>query len=178
MRSLLRSAVLVATAAVSLAGALPAVQASPAGAQVAQARAATAQYHDFSAATDAGRIELFDLNNISCIDNPAGAMGVHYVDLSLVPDGEVDATQPEAVIYEPQADGTNRLVAVEYVVLASQWAEHHTGTPSLFGQPFELVHAGNRYGLPDFYELHAWLWRNNPAGMFADWNPQVSCANG
>lgn len=48
--------------------------------------------------------------------------------------------------------------------------------PSLFGQEFELVPAGNRYGLPDFYELHAWVWKHNPNGMFHDWNPTVSCA--
>jgi len=36
---------------------------------------------------------------------------------------------------------------------------------------------GNRYGLPPFYELHAWIWQNNPDGMFKDWNPSGSCAS-
>lgn len=174
MRRLLT--VLVTVVASSAALAAPA-SASPTGSQLAAARAATAKFHDVSVAVDQGRFELHDLAGISCIDNPAGAMGVHYVLGSLVGDGEVDATQPEAVIYEPQADGSSRLVAVEYVVLASDWAQHHSGVPSLFGQDFTFVAAGNRYGLPDFYELHAWLWRHNPAGMFEDWNPKVTCDN-
>jgi hypothetical protein len=45
----------------------------------------------------------------------------------------------------------------------------------LFGQEFELVPAGNRYGIPAFYELHAWIWKFNPLGLFADWNPRVHC---
>lgn len=174
----MRRLLVILTTAVAVSACLAApANAAPAGSELARARAATAQYHQLSRAEAAGRFELHDLAGISCIDNPAGAMGVHWVDGSLVGDGEVDATTPEAVIYEPQADGSSRLVAVEYVVLASDWAQHHTGTPSLFGQPFELVHAGNRYGLPDFYELHAWIWQHNPAGMFEDWNPEVTCAN-
>jgi hypothetical protein len=49
--------------------------------------------------------------------------------------------------------------------------------PSLFGQRFTLIPLMNRYGLPPFYELHAWIWNNNPSGMFNDWNPRVSCEN-
>jgi hypothetical protein len=47
--------------------------------------------------------------------------------------------------------------------------------PTVLGQRLRLVPAGNRYGLPDFYERHLWLWRNNPSGIFQDWNPKVSC---
>ena len=100
-------------------------------------------------------------------------MGIHFVDPRLLVDnGVIDAAQPEAVIYEPTASGM-RLVAVEYIVFASDWKG--ADPPSLFGQEFEFVPAGNRYGLPDFYELHAWLWRHNKAGMFNDWNPAVTC---
>lgn len=81
-------------------------------------------------------------------------------------------------MYEPQADGSKRLVAVEYVVLQSAWrAAGHSQPPSLFGQQFTTVPAGNRYGLPEFYALHVWAWKTNPAGMFATWNPDVTCAN-
>lgn len=48
-----------------------------------------------------------------------------------------------------------------------------TRPPELFGQRFTLVEEGNRYGLPAFYELHAWVWKRNPAGVFADYNPPV-----
>jgi hypothetical protein len=44
------------------------------------------------------------------------------------------------------------------------------------GQVFNYVGAPNRYRLPAFYELHVWAWRHNPAGMFADWNPNVACS--
>ena len=69
-----------------------------------------------------------------------------------------------------------RLVALEYVVFQDAWrAEHATGKPQLFGQKFELVKEGNRYGLPAFYELHLWAWKHNPSGTFEDWNPRVTC---
>jgi hypothetical protein len=143
---------------------------------VSSARAATASFHDLSVAVAAGwNIHLYDVNGIDCIDNPAGGMGIHYVNGALVGDGAVDATTPEALVYQPMPDGSMKLVAVEYVVLRADWDATHSDPPSLFGQQFELVLAGNRYGLPDFYELHAWVWRNNPAGMFEDWNPKVTC---
>jgi hypothetical protein len=103
-------------------------------------------------------------------------MGVHYVKGALVGDGAVDAATPEALVYEPQRNGRLRLVAVEYVVFQDAWDAAHSSPPSLFRREFELIGAGNRYGLPPFYELHAWLWKHNPSGMFEDWNPRVSCA--
>ena len=143
---------------------------------ISQVRAATAAFHDISVAVAAGwSIDLHDVNGIDCIDNPAGGMGVHFVNGSLVGDGVIDVRTPEAVIYQPGPGGSMKLVAVEYVVIAADWDAHHKHAPRLFGQTFELVPAGNRYGLPDFYELHAWIWKHNPAGMFADWNPNVTC---
>lgn len=165
-----------AVAAVVLAGVLAA--AGPAGASdpLAGARAATAGYHRLSVAQDAGyTVEVEDLDHLTCISDPngTGGMGVHYVDPNrLLDHGVVDAEHPEAVIYEPTSHGP-RLVAVEYLVFASDW--QGAQPPALFGQPFEFVPAGNRYGLPDFYELHAWLWHNNQSGMFSDWNPAVTC---
>jgi len=93
-----------------------------------------------------------------------------------VGDAAVNAATPEALVYEPQRNGRLRLVAAEYVVFQSAWDEAHSSPPVLFGREFELVEAPNRYGLPSFYELHAWIWKHNPAGMFDDWNPRVSCA--
>lgn len=102
---------------------------------------------------------------------------MHYVNGGLVGDPAVRARTPEALVYEPGPNGRMRLVAVEYVVLQSAW--HDAGNaspPSLFGQQFELVTSPDRYGLPAFYELHAWIWKHNPSGMFNDWNPRVSCS--
>jgi len=141
-------------------------------------RDATAAYHRLHRAVAAGwGTELADLAGITCIADPdgTGGMGVHYVDVSRV-DGSLDPLRPEALIYAPDRSGGRHLVAVEYVVIRSGWeAAGHTAPPALFGRTFELVPAGNRYGLPDFYELHAWIWRANPLGMFNDWNPRVHC---
>jgi hypothetical protein len=139
---------------------------------LAAARAATARYHN----AHPGYSLLTDAAGIACIDNPGeGGMGIHYVNSALVGDGKVSAATPELVVYEPLAGGRQRLVAAEYVVLQAAWDAQHDEAPELFGREFELVQAGNRYGLPAFYELHAWLWQHNPAGMFEDWNPRVTC---
>jgi hypothetical protein len=141
-----------------------------------KAREATAGYHNVAAAQDDGYGLFTDAAGIACIDKPGeGGMGIHYVRGALVGDGAVDQLTPEALVYEPQENGRLRLVAVEYVVFQADWDAHHDSPPSLFGQEFELVEAGNRYGLPPFYELHAWLWKHNPRDMFDDWNPRVHC---
>jgi len=152
---------------------------SPANAGAADlstARAATAQFHQTATATAAGYGEFRDAANIACIETPGvGVMGIHYVNGALVSDGVVDAASPEALVYQPLANGQRRLVAVEYIVFYSMWAG--ASKPSLFGQEFKLIGSTNRYGIPAFYELHAWVWQNNPSGMFKDWNPSGSCAN-
>ena len=159
------------TAAVATAG----------GNGLSAARAATAPFHQLSTAEAAGyTAEVRDLNGVACINDivgHTGGMGIHFLNPSLF-DGNVDESQPELVIYEPTKNGGMRLVAVEYLVLKSAWEAAHPGAsaPTLFGQPMELVPAGNRYGLPDFYEMHAWIWKNNTLGMHNDWNPDVTCA--
>ena len=141
------------------------------------ARAGTAGYHNNHAAVAAGYGLFKDAAGIACIDNPGvGTMGIHYVNGALVGDDVVDATTPELVVYEPTKNGRLRLVAAEYVVFQAAWNATHSSPPSLFGQQFTLTPAGNRYGIPAFYELHAWVWKHNPSGMFQDWNPRVSCA--
>jgi hypothetical protein len=138
-------------------------------AALAATRAATAAYHDLSTAEAAG-YGLFP----GCFAHAEGGMGVHYVDFSSVADGKVDPLKPEALVYEPLRGGGMRLVAVEWVVIAASW----TGSepPSVFGQPLEYVDTPNEFGLPPFYELHAWIWQPNPLGMFHEWNPAVTCA--
>ena len=110
-----------------------------------------------------------------CVSGPEeGAMGVHYVNASLVDDGLLDAAKPEALVYEPQ-NGRLRLAAVEYIVLAEQWDAANDHPPILNGQHFHYVGAPNRSGLPAYYELHVWAWKRNTHGTFADWNPKVNC---
>ena len=174
MRVLLRQAALTGLLALSV-GASPALAAASAPgadqAAFARVRAATAAYHDLSAAEAAG-YGLFP----GCFSDPTGGMGVHYVNFSSVGDGTVDPMKPEALVYEPLAGGGMRLVAVEYVMIAASWQGQ--GTPSVLGHPLTFVPAPNEFGLPDFYELHAWLWQPNQLGMFNEWNPAVSCPGG
>jgi hypothetical protein len=163
---------------VALGAAMAACTATAAASErLSTARAATAGYHNVNAAIAAGYGLFTDAEGIACIDQPgAGGMGIHYANGALVPDGAVDARTPEALVYEPQRNGRLRLVAVEYVVFQEQWDLAHDSPPALFGQEFQAVSSVNRYGLPAFYELHAWLWKKNPSGKFNDWNPRVSCA--
>lgn len=173
----LRAALTAAMSAAVLAAAGSPATATPSDATLA--RQATSGYHDAGAITqDSDWFQLYDQQGVTCIDNPAGGMGIHFVNGARVGDPSVAASEPEAVLYEPTADGGLRLVAVEYVVTKQAWeGAGNTGVPQLFGQAFELVAAGNRYGLPDFYELHAWIWKHNPAGLNEDWNPRVTCAH-
>jgi hypothetical protein len=63
----------------------------------------------------------------------------------------------------------------EVRVFQDAWDAHNDSPPTLFGEEFHLVPAPNRYDIPAFYELHAWIWKHNPSGLFEDWNPSVRC---
>ena len=133
-------------------------------------RDATRQYLDVNAAVSADYHPF-----LGCVSGPDhGAMGIHYVNLTLVGDGEIDASKPEALIYEPVGDAL-KLVGVEFIVDAATWQAKHQAPPVLEGQTFNLVASPNRFGLPAFYELHVWAWRQNPQGAFVDWNNHVTC---
>ncbi len=133
-------------------------------------REATSQYIDVNNATSAGYGPF--LGCISGSDH--GAMGIHYVNPTLVGSGEIDAAHPQALIYEP-SNGKMRLVGVEFIVDQATWLKTHAGAPVLEGQTFLLVDSPNRYGLAPFFELHVWAWRDNPQGAFVDWNNHVTC---
>jgi hypothetical protein len=166
-------AIIAATFAVALLAAPVAASQS----SLATLRAATARFHDLGAAQAAGyTVEVADLAGITCIADPngAGTMGVHFLNPSLL-DDKVNATTPELVIYVPDRAGRMKLVAVEYLVLQAAWDASNAAPPELFGEEFHLTPAGNRYGLPAFYELHAWVWQPNPSGIFFEWNPRIAC---
>lgn len=133
-------------------------------------RTATEPYRVLGAAEAAG----YGLFHGCASGAQEGAMGVHFVNADLVGDGVLDATKPEALLYEYR-NGKPQLVGVEFVVIAEAWHEHDEAPPVLAGQLFNYVSSPNRYGIPAFYELHVWAWKPNPLGTFADWNPRVSC---
>jgi hypothetical protein len=141
-----------------------------ASAPAAIVRAATEQFKNVETAKAAGYALLH-----GCVSGPQeGAMGIHFANGSLVGDGVLDPTRPEALLYEVR-NGQYELLGVEYVVIADAWHAHSEAPPVLMGQLLNYVSSPNRYGLPPFYELHVWAWRSNPHGTFADWNPAVSC---
>jgi len=131
--------------------------------QIAALRAATARYHDFDLATGTGGWEVPVPNTLECLDGPTGGMGYHFVNPGNF--GSLDPARPQALIYEPEIDGSMRLVAVEYIVFAPESAS----PPVLFDRQF---HWNARFQI---WALHAWVWRNNPDGIFANYNPMVSC---
>ena len=129
----------------------------------------TARFQSLSQAEKANYVPFY-----VCAEQPGvGTMGQHYVNFDLVGDPTIDPLRPEALVYEPQANGSFRLVALEWVRVGPV----SDPAPRVLGVPMLHVGSGNRYGIePDgFYQRHFWLYEANPLGTFADWNPRVSC---
>ena len=134
-------------------------------------RNATERYRNVSVAQNDGYGLLF-----GCVSGgDYGAMGLHFVNFPLVVDGKIEAGKPEIILYEPSSNGRLRITGADYLVLAADWDKTHTSAPELNGQLFHYFEAPNRFGLPPFYTLHVWAWKDNPNGTFTNWNPDVSC---
>jgi hypothetical protein len=145
---------------------------------VASAVHATDKFHSLGEATEAGyALPPAGVPLHECIAslNNTGGMGYHYINGKLL-DDVIDARRPEVLVFAPDRHGKRRLAALEYVVFQDAWNKAHPNTtPTLFGEPFHATGSPNRYNIPAFYALHVWLWRDNPSGLFADFNPTVSC---
>ena len=141
-------------------------------------RRATAKFHRLDAAVAAG-YELGWVNgagvgsSAGCVSHPtAGAMGYHYFNAELMADNAVDARSPRSWSTR-HADGGLKLVAVEWVVRSAQSNPPGVSVPpSVLGMDMHILVPPPG---PAFYLMHAWVWKDNPSGMFADWNPDVSC---
>jgi len=143
------------------------------GALVAAVRAATAQFQNVE---NAGPDYALIFGCVSGGD--VGAMGMHFLNGSLMGDGDVDVAHPEILLYEPLPNGKLRLTGADYLVDAAEWdanPKHKKAPPELMGQLFHYFESPNRFGLKPFYALHVWAWKDNPNGTFANWNPTVSC---
>lgn len=135
--------------------------------ELAQVRAVTAKFQRVEAAQAAGYDLVPGLDH--CFDNPGvGGMGIHYINVDLL-DLALDLRKPEAMVYVPGPQGRLRLGAVEYIVPAETWDAEYDHPPMMLGQH---LHLNEALGV---YVLHAWIWVRNPAGIFEDWNPNVSC---
>jgi hypothetical protein len=163
---------------------------------LASVRRATAAFHDLDQAVAAG---YGNPTGGVCEHSAAGAMGVHSANSALVRDPAIVTDTPEVLLYLPTPEGGYRLVGVEYFqavlvrnlatnVVAPwrgsvRWDDPQFGglyqlvnqAPSLFGRTFDGPMAGHTATMPWHYELHVWAWAPNPSGMFASWNPSLSC---
>jgi len=161
----------------------------PAGADAV--RQATAAFHDVDKAIAAGYLTPVGGH---CEKTAAGAMGVHSVNPVLLQNQALIPEQPEVLLYLPDRRGNYRLVGVEYIQVLllrntqtgqvgpwfspDPWPAENVvvnSTPSLFGQSFQGPMPGHVPGMPWHYDLHMWIWNPNPSGMFAQWNPAISC---
>ena len=151
--------------------------------QLTEARAATAGYHNENQALADGFFSTFE-----CVSVPGlGAMGVHYVNPARSMDISVAVSQPEALLYIRQNDGTMRLVGLEYIapVLSNgiPWFGGpnnpppviDNAAPVLFGRTFDGPMPGHEPGQPWHYDLHVWAWRDNPRGLFFPFNSKLVC---
>jgi len=141
-----------------------------AAADLAAANLATAAFQDVEAAKEAGYAST--LNDLGCFEAAEqGGMGLHFLNESLM-DATADPTAPEALVYELDRDGNiTGLVAHEYIVPIDAWTEEYP--PSLFGQDF------HQHSVLPLWILHTWIWKDNPAGVFQDYNPRVRpCPDG
>jgi len=146
-------------------------QQNNAGALLKVVRDSTERFKDVKVAEAEGYALQF-----GCVSSPdSGAMGLHYVNGALVNSGVIDATRPQIVIYEATASGELQLIGADFLVIADSWNATHAGPPELMGQLFHLFESPNRFGLPAFYTLHVWAWKDNPKGAFVNWHPRVSC---
>ncbi|MGA7219919.1 MAG: hypothetical protein WBX38_16505 [Candidatus Sulfotelmatobacter sp.] len=150
-----------------------AAQASSSTTLVQLVREGTKQYIDVNNATAAGYGPF--LGCVAGTDH--GAMGIHYVNGTLLGNLTLDPSQPEALIYEP-SNGKLTLVGVEFILDSATWLAANNNTPPVLnGQVFNFVDAPNRFNIPSFFELHVWAWRDNPQGSYVDWNNHVTCDN-
>jgi hypothetical protein len=180
--------------------ATPAV-ANPAEPDLAAVRSATERYRDVNVALADGYMR--DPMNV-CDTAPMmgraaelGAMGIHYfrpdlLGITAPPNPRVngngthtDFNKPAILIYEPQSDGSLELVAVENLVFIKAWeAAGNTAPPTYQGKSFDRMEDNPSTAIDEahmfepHYDLHVWLYRTNPNGVFAQFNPAVSCAHG
>jgi hypothetical protein len=134
-------------------------------------RDATEKYQDYKMAEASGYVLQF-----GCVSgDDFGAMGLHYINPTLINNAVLDPTRPQIIIYEPLPGGGRKLIGVDFLLLADPWNANHSSPPQLMGQMFHLFTAPNRFGLPNFYTLHVWAWKDNPKGAFVNWHSNVSC---
>lgn len=155
--------------------------------ELQEVRAAVAKYHSLEQAERDGYI----VEGEPCVASPAGAMGIHAVNPPLLASAAIDPLRPELLLYVPKQNGKLQFVGVEYwaVALANTESEPRpwfgaappplgffNPAPTLFGRTFDGPMPGHNPEMPWHYDLHVWVAEANPAGVFAAFNPTLSCS--
>ena len=147
--------------------------ASPAEQALDVAKAASDKYHDVNVAMADGYVSAEE-----CVASPAGAMGIHYLNIDLILDPKVDPERPEVLLYFPTDDGLI-LGGIEYLVAigppGSPVPDSPPAAPVLFDQTFDGPMEGHGPDAPPHFDLHVWVWEENPQGMFGGFNSALSC---
>ena len=140
---------------------------------LAKVRQATDQYHDVNVALADGFIPT-----PVCVESPDGGMGIHFINPARLMDLAINLLEPEILLYSETADGM-KLLGVEYFYGIGAPDTHVPNpappSPVLFGRTFDGPMEQHEPGQPPHYDLHVWLWKANPSGIFAPFNPKVSC---
>ncbi len=136
---------------------------------LASIRENTAKYHRLEVAEEDGYAQVTE-----CVSYPElGGMGYHFVNFALV-DEVFDPSQPEVLLYERAENGELRLIGVEFLVASIPWDLENEDPPYFGEREFDDDTNGDAAGFPN-YQLHAWVWKHNPSGIFAKFNPRVHC---
>lgn len=178
----------------------PAPRPGPGEPDLAAVRKATERFRDVNVALKEGYIrDPFDLcDTAEMMGRPKelGAMGVHYfkpdvLGITAPPNPKVigtgthtDFLSPSILIYEPQANGSLELVAVENLAFVEAWkAAGKTTPPTFHGVEYDYMAddpkttADDAHQFAPHYDRHVWIYRENPSGVFSPFNPNVSCAH-
>lgn len=162
-------AVLVPAAALTASTACDDTTVEPEVGDIDLMRQSTEVYRSVDAALAGGFVPLSE-----CVAGPTGGMGFHYGHPGRIGDAVIDPELPEILLYAPNASGGLELVGVEFMIHQDAWPG--PGAPTVADTPFDPPNPNH----PDemirpFHTLHAWVWKDNPAGIFAPFNPSVQC---
>ncbi|MGE0456668.1 MAG: hypothetical protein AB7O56_00490 [Bauldia sp.] len=192
-------AAIAAAACLSFASAATAQSVRPEAAAIMdQMREAFAKYQDVNVALAEGFIPDPTGHCATAVDFglplETGTMGLHYLHperLQLTEGDRVtglttntDPMTPAVLLYEPQADGTMEFLGVELLVFRDPWRAEGNQAPPVFAGivPWDTMaddpataDIDEAHGFVPHYDLHVWLFRDNPAGPLEMWNPTVTC---
>lgn len=139
--------------------------------QLSRLKTVTGAYHNEALALAGG----FEAEPV-CVSSPDGGMGYHHPHPGRVEDDAISKDQPEMLLYAPGKGEERKLVGVEYWKAdEDQDLSTDDDRPSLFGREFDGPMEGHAPGMPIHYDLHVWVWKSNPDGTFAQFNPEVHC---